>query len=110
LADLSLRLVKQQPDIDILRESDLTDHVPATTITIPGYALSHRQDTASRGGGTVVYRREGVLDIDRRALGQTGGGGSANIPIHNDGGAQHIAACRTPSLAAMSFRTHRLGL
>eukprot|EP00061_Rhincodon_typus_P014169 g41036.t1 len=53
LEELSHRLVKQQPDIVIFTESYLTDNVPDTTITITGYALSHRQDKPSRDGGTV---------------------------------------------------------
>ena len=68
LGELPHRLVKQQPDIVILTESYLTDNSPDTTITIPRYVLSHRQDRPSKGGGTVVYSREGValgvLNID----------------------------------------------
>eukprot|EP00061_Rhincodon_typus_P012220 g37822.t1 len=44
LGELSHRLVKQQHD----KESYLIDNVPDTTITIPGYALSHQQDSPNR--------------------------------------------------------------
>eukprot|EP00061_Rhincodon_typus_P018858 g48213.t1 len=41
--------IKQQPDIVILTESNLTNNVPGTTIAIPGYVLSHQQDRPSKG-------------------------------------------------------------
>eukprot|EP00061_Rhincodon_typus_P008500 g31163.t1 len=48
----------------------LTNNIPDTTITIPGYVLSHQQDRPSRGGGIVVYSRDGValrvLNVDSR--------------------------------------------
>eukprot|EP00061_Rhincodon_typus_P008009 g30228.t1 len=60
LGELSHRLVNQQRNIVMFTESYLTDNVPDTTITIPGYVLSHRQDRLSRGGGTMVRSWEGV--------------------------------------------------
>eukprot|EP00061_Rhincodon_typus_P015088 g42568.t1 len=70
LGELSNRLIKQQPDIVLLTEPYLTDNVPNTTIIIPGYVLSQRQDGPSRGGGMVVYSWEevalGALSIDSR--------------------------------------------
>eukprot|EP00061_Rhincodon_typus_P012471 g38227.t1 len=46
----------------------LTDNIPDTTITIPGYVLSQQQDRPSKGGDTVGYSQEGmtlgVLNID----------------------------------------------
>ncbi|XP_038630618.1 sodium- and chloride-dependent neutral and basic amino acid transporter B(0+)-like [Scyliorhinus canicula] len=43
-------LFKQQADLVVATESYLTNNVPDTTITIPGYVLTHQQDRPSRDG------------------------------------------------------------